>query len=189
MTAAFHLATLRLRHNCHSQEICEQIVSLREGSTPGMTQRKMSTYARAQKRILSSASWHARGNLPAAIRGGKGPNKTAKVTRNTWLAKPREARVGWTVDFYFGCTACDIPIYGAFSPLFPPDGAVFAEQSYVVCALWFPDVSFFATRAESEVFFHVVKGFRCLISVGESVLSLIRPPVVHLHHNLFVFHQ
>ena len=49
-----------------------------------------------------------------------------------------------------------------------------------VFALWFPGVVFFfAARAE----------FRCLISLGESVLSLVRPPVVHLHHNLVVFHQ
>ena len=85
--------------------------------------------------------------------------------------------------------------------------------------MWFPDVSFFAARAEYEVAFHVVQEFRCLFSLGESVLSLgrlacerrrivaslrrekrhpeirllsqaiVRPPVVHLHHNLVVLHQ
>ena len=69
-------------------------------------------------------------------------------------------------------------------------GAVFAEPSDVVFALWIPDVSFvFTARAKSEVAFHVVQEFRCLISLGESVLSLVRPPVVHLHHNLVVFHR
>ena len=45
-----------------------------------------------------------------------------------------------------------------------------------VFALWFPDVSFFFTAGTE---------FRCLISLSESVLSLVHPPVVHLHHNLF----
>ena len=89
---------------------------------------------------------------------------------------------------YIGCTACNIPICGSSAPLFLPDGAVFAEPSDVVFALWFPDVSFiFAARAESEVAFHIVQEFRCLISLAEAVLSLVRPPVVHLHHNLIVF--
>ena len=57
---------------------------------------------------------------------------------------------------YIGCIACDIPIFGSSAPLFPPDFAVFAEPSDVVFALWFPDVSFFAARVESEVVFHVV---------------------------------
>ena len=91
---------------------------------------------------------------------------------------------------YLGCTACDIPICGSSAPLFAPDGAVFAEPSDVVFALWFPDVSFsFAARAESKVAVHVVQEFRCLISLGECVLSLLRPPVIHLHDNLVVFHQ
>ena len=91
---------------------------------------------------------------------------------------------------YLGCTACDIPICGSSAPLFPPDGAVFAEPSDVVFALWFPDVSFFfAAHAEFEVAFHVVQEFRCLISLGEYVLSLVRAPVVHLHDNLVMFHQ
>ena len=78
--------------------------------------------------------------------------------------KPREARAGCTV--------------------------VFAEPSDVVLALWFPGASFFfAARAESEFAFHFVQEFPCLISLGEYVLSLVRPPVVHLHHNLVVFHQ
>ena len=77
---------------------------------------------------------------------------------------------------YLGCTACDIPICGSSAPLFPPNGAVLAPSD-VVFALWFPDVSFFfAARAESEVAFHVVQEFRCLIFLGESVLSLVRPP-------------
>ena len=42
-----------------------------------------------------------------------------------------------------GCTASDIPICGSSATLFPPDGAVFAEPSDVVFALWFPHVSFF----------------------------------------------
>ena len=91
---------------------------------------------------------------------------------------------------YIGCTACDIPICGSAAPLFLPDGAVFAKPSDAVFALWFPDVFFFfAARVESEVAFHVVQGFRCLISLGEYVLFLVRPPAVHLHHNLVVFHQ
>ena len=61
---------------------------------------------------------------------------------------------------YLGCTACDIPICGSSAPLFAPDGAVFAEPSDVVFALWFPDVSFsFAARAESKVAVHVVQEF------------------------------
>ena len=31
------------------------------------------------------------------------------LTRNTCLAKPREARAGFTIYFYLGCTASDIP--------------------------------------------------------------------------------
>ena len=99
------------------------------------------------------------------------PNTETPCTRNMWLAKPREARAGWTVDFYLGCTSCDIPICGSSAPLFLPDSTVFAKPSDVVFALWFPDVSFFAARAESEAAFHVVQEFRCLISLGESVLS------------------
>ena len=91
---------------------------------------------------------------------------------------------------YLGCTACDIPISGSSAPLFLPDGAVFAEPSDVVFALWFSDVSFFsAARAASEDAFHVVKEFRCLISLGKNFLSLVRLPVAHLHRNLVVFHQ
>ena len=91
---------------------------------------------------------------------------------------------------YLGCTACDIPICGSSAPLFPPDGAVFAEPGDVIFALWFPDVSFFfAARAESEVASHVFQKFRCLIFPGEYVLSLMRAPVANLHHNLVGFHQ
>ena len=78
---------------------------------------------------------------------------------------------------YIGCTACDIPICGGLSAaLFSPGGAVFAEPSDVIFALWFPDgfFFFFAARAESEVAFHVVQEFCYLISLGKSVLfSLI----------------
>ena len=91
---------------------------------------------------------------------------------------------------YLGCTACDTPICGSSASLFPPDGAVFDEPGDVIFALWFPDVSFFfAARAESEVTFHVVQKFRCLISPGKYVLSLVRAPVAHLHHNLVGFYQ
>ena len=73
---------------------------------------------------------------------------------------------------FLGFTACDIPICGSSPPLFPPDGAVFAEPRDVVFALWFPDVSFFfAARAESVVAFYIVQEFRCLICLGESVMS------------------
>ena len=92
---------------------------------------------------------------------------------------------------YIGCTDCDILICGSSAPLFPTDGAVFAEPSDVnVFALWFPDVSFFfAAHAESEVAFHVAQEFRCIITLGEYVLSLVHAPVVHFHHNFVVFHQ
>ena len=79
---------------------------------------------------------------------------------------------------------------GSSAPLLPPDGAVFAEPSDVVFAPWFRAVSFFfAARGESAVAFHAVEEFRCLISFSKYVLSLVRAPVVHLHHNLVVFHQ
>ena len=56
-------------------------------------------------------------------------------------------------------------------------GGQLIQSNVVFCliALWFPDVSFF---------FAACAEFCCLISLSESVLSLVHPRVVHLHHNI-----
>ena len=141
--------------------------------------------------VLPSSQASERGGISYAL------NTSKNYTRNTWLAKPREARAGWTVDFYLGCAACDIPICGSSAPLFPPEGAVFAEPSDVVFALWFADVSFFfVARAESDVAFHVkfsgVSLFNlprriCLVSCVSSCGSFASrfgrvSPIVNIFH-------
>ena len=45
------------------------------------------------------------------------------------------------------------------------------------------------TAARETIFFAACAEFHCLISLSEAVLSVVRPPVVPLHHNLVVFHE
>ena len=82
------------------------------------------------------------------------------------LAKPREARIG-SRDVFTG-----------------PRDVVFAD----LCSAVSWCLVLFRCRAESEVAFHVVQEFRWSLSLGEYVLFLVRPPVVHLYDIFVVFY-